>query len=63
VDGAQADFAGCSGMSAPAIRAKAQKQGQLHEKAGNSARFSTLISRCEEVRINSRFRVGCADLP
>lgn len=38
VDGAQTDFAGVAGMSAPAVWAKAQKQAPRGRKRGELAR-------------------------
>lgn len=63
MDGAQTDFAGAAGMSAPAARARAQKQAQLGRNEEKSATDSKLVSPYEYSCINSRFGGGYADHP
>ena len=63
VDGAQTNFARAADMSAPAVRAKAQKRRPGSLKNEKSAPNSTLVSPYEHSRINSRIGGGFADHP
>jgi hypothetical protein len=63
VDGAQANYSGAAGMSAPAAWGKARKHAPRGRKRGELANNSLPVSPYEHSRINSRLGGGYADHP